>query len=157
MLQAWLNTEDSEERIKRTEEGKRTESQTHNELVTANWPVLWCPVSDVAVVQSPAVLQRPAASSQAGQHQPVSLQHHLLPRSTPLQVGGYLWNRGRMENMLFLFSEKGWMSPAWTIEPFTTIKEIQSCSVLCTKTPWWKKYLWHNNVWFYWTHFQKNL
>lgn len=50
------------------------------------------PVREVAVVQSPAVLQRPAASSQAGQHQSVSLQHHLPSRSVPPQVGSNLWH-----------------------------------------------------------------
>lgn len=70
---------------------------THGELretpepVNDNWPVLWCPVCDVAVVERPAVLKRPAASGQAGQHESVSLQHHLPPQSTALQVRSHLW------------------------------------------------------------------
>lgn len=75
--------------------------------VEANWPVLWCPLCDVAAVQSPAILQRPAASSQAGQHQSVSLQHHLLPQSTSPQVGSHLCQREKGKICYFVLWN-GW-------------------------------------------------
>lgn len=59
------------------------------------WPVLRRPVCEVAAVEGPAVLQGPAASNQAAQHQPVPFQHHLLSRSAASQVGSHLWHKQR--------------------------------------------------------------
>lgn len=126
-------------------ERSMTKCLTRNQLVCDNWPVLWRPVGDVADVESPAVLQRPAASSQAGQHQSVSLQHHLLPQSTPSQVGSHLWQTDgdRERNICyFRYLKKVCISHAWTIETILSVfihhkkwkNVLYSCSVFCTNT-----------------------